>query len=55
MTAKEYIDKYVKKRYQKLFSVYAHILNGRSWYHVHRDEEIPEDEKVSLCIPDYNK
>ena len=47
MTARDLIQRYIKKKEQAKFSVLALIPSG-SWWHVHLDEELPQDNIVVL-------
>lgn len=50
MEAKEYIKKYVKDEYVDDFGVLALKENedgeGWFWWHVHLDEELPDDGEI---------
>jgi len=50
MKAQELIDTTVMPEYQGSATVIAHIPEHESWWHVHRDEEVPEDRPVSVRI-----
>ena len=50
MQAEALIKKTVKKAYQGRAYVIAHIPEHDSSWHVHRDEEIPEDRPISVRI-----
>ena len=52
MLAKELIKKAVKSGYQGKAIVIAHIPDKDSWWHVHRDEEVPNDRPISVRIKD---
>ena len=53
MTAKEFKEKYLKEEEVDKFSVIGHlssVVKGQrdSWYHIHDDEQIPENVGISL-------
>jgi len=50
MLAQEVIEKCVVAEYQEKASVRAHIPEKDSWWHIHNDEEIPEDRPVSVTV-----
>ncbi len=50
MTAEELVVKTVKKRSQENAHVRALIPDKDSWWHVHRDEELPADYPVVVYI-----
>jgi len=50
MLAQELIEKCVKPEYQRQAYVNAHIPRKDTWWHVHKDEEVPKHRPISLCI-----
>ena len=49
MTAQQLIETYViGLKYRKQCNVIAFCDNGRDWYHVHKDEELPKGH-IRLC------
>jgi len=50
MLAEKIIKEIVSPEYQDRAFVIAHIPEKDSWWHVHRDEEIPEDRPISVRI-----
>ena len=50
MTAKELIEQTVGSQFQKHAHVRAIIPNHDSWWHVHRDEELPDDKALQVII-----
>ena len=50
MLAQEVIERCVKLEYQDKSYVHAHIPEKDSWWHVHRDEEVPSDRPISIAV-----
>lgn len=50
MLAQKVIEQCVKSKYQGKAYVHGEIPEHDTWWHVHRDEEIPEDRPVSVKI-----
>ena len=50
MKAEALIKRVVKKTYQGKAYVIAHIPEHDSSWHVHRDEEVPNDRPISVRI-----
>lgn len=42
MKAKEFIEKYVKEKYQDRAYVLG-LLGDANWYHIHEDEKVTEE------------
>ena len=49
MTAKEYIKEHVKEASRDVAVVLAHI-DKKTWFHVHWDEELPDNHWVSIKV-----
>ena len=50
MTAQKFIEERVKAKFREKATVLALLENGRGFWHVHRDEEVPSDRPVSVRI-----
>ena len=50
MLAQEVIERCVVAKYQDRASVRAHIVGTDTWWHIHKDEEIPTDKPVSVIV-----
>jgi len=50
MTAKDLIKRVVTGEYRDKAHVRAMIGDGDSWWHVHRDEELPNDYPVVVYV-----
>ena len=51
MVAEEFIKKVVRKKWRATVSLIATGEDG-NWWHIHRDEEIPQGFALSLNIRD---
>lgn len=49
MLAGDLIKQFVKKEEQGKVAVIG-LLEGGNWWHIHRDEELPEDEDKEVAI-----
>lgn len=54
MTAQKFLEERLKPKWAKRASVKA-FVNSDTWYHVHRDEEIPKKHSACIAFPDYLK
>lgn len=53
MKAKEILDKYVKEEERENVGVIAILTRKNAmsiWYHVHEDEDIPDDKDIAIHI-----
>jgi len=50
MTAQELKEKVLKKKYVNCASVLGIISEAKTWYHIHNDEEIPQEHKPVISI-----
>ena len=50
MTARELKAKVLRKKYVKDASVLGIIHEGKTWYHIHNDEEIPKEHSPVIRI-----
>ena len=50
MTAQKFIEKHIKKSKQNSATVLALLEDGRGFWHVHRDEELPEPKYRPVIV-----
>jgi len=50
MKAKEILDKYINKEQREQVGVIAISDNLGYWFHVHEDEEVPEDNNEDTFV-----
>ena len=50
MTAQELKERVLKKKYVRGASVLGIMQEAKTWYHIHNDEEIPQEHDPVIAV-----